>query len=177
LVLAKGAREMSDERERRSGKPERYRLLAEQLDASTKAVYGCTFDELSSRLYKFAYDKGRLDGRADARAEANRKKNLKRYAREDAAPWRWGRRRRGKPPAVNQLDLELLSEIVDEGRLRGETVMAAIEEYQERVRTSKYGPWLTEHNWPLLTKPARELKSVYYNNKTRQKRGSALIKA
>lgn len=156
---------MSDERERGPWKPERDRLLAEQLDASTKAVYGCTFDELSSRLYKFAHDKGYLDGRAGERSEANRKKNLRRSEKHAT------QRRRGRPAAVNQLDLELLSKIVD-GRRR-ETVMAAIESYQELVRASEYRQFLTEHNWPLLTKPAGELKRVYYNIKTRQKRGSA----
>jgi hypothetical protein len=165
LVLAKGARDMSDERERGPGKPERYRLLAEQLDASMKAIYGCTIDEFSSRLYKLAYDKGRLEGRAGERAEANRKKNLRR-SEKDAAP-----RRRGRPAAVNHLDLELLSRIVD-GR-RGETVIAAIERYQELVRASKYRQFFTDENWPLLTKPAGELKRVYYNMRTRQKRGAA----
>lgn len=161
---------MSDERERGPGKPERYRLLAEQLDASTKAVYGCTFDEFRSRLFQYAYDNGYLKGRADTRAEANRKKNLKRSgAREDAG--RWGRRRRGRPAALNHLDLELLSKVVDDRC--GKTAMAAIGEYQKLVRTSEYGPFLTEHNWPLLTKPARELKTAYYNMRTRQKRGSA----
>jgi hypothetical protein len=157
---------MSDERERGPGKPECYRLLMEQLDASMKAVYGCTIAEYSSRLYKFAYDKGRLEGRAGERAEANRKKNLRR-SEKGAAP-----RRRGRPAAVNQLDLELLSEIVD-GRLQGETAMAAIERYQELVRASEYRQLLTEDNWPLLTKPPGELKKMYYNIKTRQKRGSA----
>jgi hypothetical protein len=153
---------MSDERERGPGKPERYRLLMEQLDASMKALFGCTFDEYSSRFFKYAYDKGC----ADERAKANRKKNLRR-SEKDAAP-----RRRGRPAAVNQLDLELLSKIID-GRLQGETAMAAIERYQKRVRASKYRAFLTEHNWPLLTKPAGELKRVYYNIKTRQKRGCA----
>ena len=157
---------MSDERERGPGKPECYRLLMEQLDASMKAIYGCTFDEYSSRFFKHAYDKGRLEGRAGERAEANRKKNLRR-SEKGAAP-----RRRGRPAAVDQFDLELLSEIVD-GRLQGETAMAAIERYQERVRASEYRQLLTEHNWPLLTKPPGELKRVYYNIKTRQKRGSA----
>jgi len=156
---------MSDERERGPGKPD-YRLLMEQLDASMKAIYDCTIAEYSSRLYKIAYDKGRLEGRAGERAEANRKKNLRR-SEKGAAP-----RRRGRPAAVDQLDLELLSEIVD-GRLQGETAMAAIERYQELLRASEYRQLLTEHNWPLLTKPPGELKSVYYNIKTRQKRGSA----
>jgi hypothetical protein len=169
LVLAKGARDMSDERERASGSPERYRLLVEQRDASMKALHGCTFAELSLQLMHYAYDKGYLKGRADERAKANRKKNLRR-SEKDVAP-----RRRGRPGVVNHLDLELLSKIIDSRR--GETVMAAIEGYQKLVRASKYGPFLTQHNWPLLTKRARELKSVYYNNKTHQKRGSALIKA